>query len=486
VNGGVINAASLTALNGVSLAGGTILGAGTISGTLSGAGVLNAVSSLTVQNSSTISTIQIGIAGDPQLSSLVLNAASSATSLGFANASGGTLEINTAGSLTLTNALAIGANTVKLDGGSLTDTSGLSTGLGGQLIGFGTIGNGTTVNGTGNITASGGVLEFRAAVGTSIAPAFDIVGGATLKFDATVGSSSIHPTIAFDDATGTLDLSGLGAEPGNFYGYVSGFKSGDQIKVTEQGTGTETHTTSFDGTNTTLNIFDGATLDATVILVGNYTGAHFAVNDNGTIDTITTDAACFMAGTMILTPDGEVAVETLKPGDLVLTNDGAVQRVSWLGLQSVCTMFADMRRSWPVRIKAGALAENVPARDLVLSPDHAVLIDDALIQAGALINGTSIVRENDVPQSFVYYHVEVDDHSLILAENTPAETFVDNVDRLRFDNWAEHEALYPEGKIISELSYPRAKSHRQVPRKLRALIAQRAETIGTELAESVA
>jgi hypothetical protein len=85
-----------------------------------------------------------------------------------------------------------------------------------------------------------------------------------------------------------------------------------------------------------------------------------------------------------------------------------------------------------------------------------------LIQAGALLNGISIIRETNLPTIFVYYHVEVDDHSLILAENTPAETFVDNVDRLGFDNWAEHEALHPNGKPIKELPYPHAKSHRQV------------------------
>jgi hypothetical protein len=77
------------------------------------------------------------------------------------------------------------------------------------------------------------------------------------------------------------------------------------------------------------------------------------------------------------------------------------------------------------------------------------------------VNGTSVVREADVPATFAYYHVEVEDHSLILAENTPAETFVDNVDRLGFDNWAEHEALYPNGRRVNELPYPRAKSHRQ-------------------------
>src|SRR5262249_32520057 len=121
----------------------------------------------------------------------------------------------------------------------------------------------------------------------------------------------------------------------------------------------------------------------------------------------------------------------------------------------------------------GALAEAVPVRDLLLSPDHAILLDGVLIQAGALVNDTSIVRESDVPEVFTYYHVEVDDHSLILAENVPAETFIDNIDRLAFDNLDEHVALYPEGKAIVEMPYPRAKAHRQVPRTIREKIAAR-------------
>jgi hypothetical protein len=109
-----------------------------------------------------------------------------------------------------------------------------------------------------------------------------------------------------------------------------------------------------------------------------------------------------------------------------------------------------------------------------------------LIQAGALVNGTSIIRETNVPTSFVYYHVEVDDHSLILAENTPAETFVDNVDRLGFDNWAEHEALYPNGKQVTELPYPRAKSHRQVPVSIRVMLGARALVLCTPQEVTVA
>jgi Ca2+-binding RTX toxin-like protein len=188
-------------------------------------------------------------------------------------------------------------------------------------------------------------------------------------------------------------------------------------------------------------------------------------------------AICFMAGTRVLTPDGEVAVETLKRGDLVLTAEGYAAPVTWLGRQTVSTVFADPLRVLPIRIKAGALGENMPSRDLLLSPDHAILVDGVLVQAGALVNGTSIVRETDVPKTFVYYHVEVDDHSLVLAENIPAETFIDNVDRLAFDNWDEHEALYPHGKPIAEMHYPRAKAFRQVPRAMREKLMDRGQSL---------
>ena len=196
-------------------------------------------------------------------------------------------------------------------------------------------------------------------------------------------------------------------------------------------------------------------------------------DQSGTYETV----ICFMQGTLVRTPSGEMAVETLNRGDLVITADGRTVMVDWLGVQTISLKFADKLRVLPIRIKTGALAENIPSRDLLVSPDHAIFIDGALIQAGALVNGTSIVREMNVPTTFTYYHVEVEDHSLILAENTPAETFVDNIDRLHFDNWAEHEALYPEGKPINELPYPRAKSHRQVPMRTRMTLAARAQAI---------
>ena len=145
------------------------------------------------------------------------------------------------------------------------------------------------------------------------------------------------------------------------------------------------------------------------------------------------------------------------------TLGGTAQPVRWLGKRRVSARFADPLRAYPIRLRAGALADGVPSRDLLLSPDHALLVDGILAQAGALVNGISIVRETEVPESFTYYHVEVADHSLILAEDTPAETFIDNVDRMAFDNWEEYVAVVGETSIPEmecPAPRPRAKCRR--------------------------
>ena len=187
--------------------------------------------------------------------------------------------------------------------------------------------------------------------------------------------------------------------------------------------------------------------------------------------------ACFIAGTMIMGPDGELPIEALRIGDLLMTTEGEAKPIRWIGRNTVSLVFADPLRTLPIRIKAGALDDNTPSRDLLVSPDHALLVDGVLVQAGALVNGTSIVRETNVPDSFVYYHVELHDHALILAENAPAETFIDNIDRMSFDNWVEHEALYGDAPALVEMTYPRAKAHRQVPTAIRRKLALRAQAL---------
>ena len=187
---------------------------------------------------------------------------------------------------------------------------------------------------------------------------------------------------------------------------------------------------------------------------------------------------CFYPGTMIATPAGEKAVETLSIGDEVLKHDGSVSLVRWMGRNTVASFFAARANSLPIRIRKDAFAASVPSRDLLVSPDHAMFVDGILAQAGALMNGTSIVRENQVPATFTYHHIELAEHALIVAENAPTESFIDNVDRMAYDNWAEHEALYGDLPALVELDLPRAKSQRQVPSVTRKRLADRAVELG--------
>jgi hypothetical protein len=194
---------------------------------------------------------------------------------------------------------------------------------------------------------------------------------------------------------------------------------------------------------------------------------------------------CFLEGTRIATPAGEVAVETLQTGDLVLTAEGAAVPVRWVGRQTVAARFADPLRTLPVRIAAGALGEGLPRRDLLVSPGHALGLDGVLAEAAALVNGTTIsrVRKAELPERFTYYHVELADHALLLAEGAPAESFVDHASRRHFDNAAEHAALH-DGTPIAEMALPRACAARQVPPATRGRLAAIAAQLAAPVAEA--
>lgn len=179
------------------------------------------------------------------------------------------------------------------------------------------------------------------------------------------------------------------------------------------------------------------------------------------------EAYCFFAGTLISTPEGNRPVETLQTGDVISTADGETRTVRWLGRQTVSAFFADAEKVLPIRIMAGAMGHDLPERDLLVSPDHALLVDGILVHASALINGRTIFQESDVPANFTYFHIETEDHALVLAEGTPAETFIDNVSRQAFDNWEEFEALYPNAAPMVELELPRVMWARQLPRIVR-------------------
>ncbi len=197
---------------------------------------------------------------------------------------------------------------------------------------------------------------------------------------------------------------------------------------------------------------------------------------------------CFLAGTRIAVPGGGCDVERLEPGSLVLTAEGETRAIRWVGRKRVASaLLPETVR--PVRVCAGALGEGLPVRDLRVTADHAVLIDGLLVQAGALVNGRTIVRmtTEELGEAFTVYHLELDQHCLVLAEGVPAETFVDNVTRRRFDNYAEYEALYGNvAPLIREMDLPRIKSARQVPAALRRRLEGIAGAKGTTQATAAA
>ncbi|WP_071690095.1 Hint domain-containing protein [Nioella sediminis] len=174
---------------------------------------------------------------------------------------------------------------------------------------------------------------------------------------------------------------------------------------------------------------------------------------------------CFLGGTSISTPDGSAYVESLQIGDWIVTHDGSVVPVKWIGRQTVVAAFRPAERLMPVRFAAGSLGDGLPHTDLTVTADHGVLIEGVICHAGALVNDTTITRVplSEIGETYTVYHIETEDHEIILANGAPAETFIDNVSRRVFDNYAEFEALYGDVPEMEELPYPRAMSARQVP-----------------------
>ncbi len=155
--------------------------------------------------------------------------------------------------------------------------------------------------------------------------------------------------------------------------------------------------------------------------------------------------ACYLKGTHIATPEGEVLVETLKAGDKVLTASGNVATVKWLGYRILYKNripAKDAKRAFPILFKKGCIADNVPHRDLIISPGHHVSFDGNLVSAMSLVNGTSIVQLFSLP-CFQYFHVELEQFDILLAEGVPAESYVDTGNRNMFQN-AREVAMNPD------------------------------------------
>ncbi|WP_372574358.1 Hint domain-containing protein [Ruegeria jejuensis] len=143
--------------------------------------------------------------------------------------------------------------------------------------------------------------------------------------------------------------------------------------------------------------------------------------------------SCFTPGTLIATPKGERKVEELRAGDRVVTRDNGIRKLSWTGLRRVSArQMVRAGHLQPILIRAGALDFELPERDMLVSPNHRVLVAsdqtalyfeerEALAAAKHLTGLVGILRA-ELPE-ISYVHIAFDTHEVVLSDGAWSECF---------------------------------------------------------------
>jgi hypothetical protein len=401
------------------------------------------------------------------------------------------------GSLVNSGTLAGQSDGIMISGGNATNFESISGGtdgallLDGSLVNYGEISgtadgvndsNSTLINYGMISSASDGVVVVSRGMVTNagtIAGGVDAVYGSFITLAVDPGAVFVGNVInnqgasALDlQGTGVGSLGGIGTQIQgfdtiNFAGGANWVISGNVAGLADGApiTGmSPLDTIVLDGFAATSNsLVSGggleiadATASVTLDIVGNISGVLQVTEAGG--DTVITDVTCFAAGSRIATPGGNVAVEQLKIGDLVRTLHGGDRPVKWLGWRRYDGWVIEGNlAALPVCIKRDAIADGVPARDLWVSPGHAIAIDNVLVHASRLVNGVSVVQAPRVG-SVTYYHVELESHEILFAENCPAESFQDEHFRERFVNAGDFRRLYPNQVAPEVMCLPRLDS----------------------------
>ena len=287
-----------------------------------------------------------------------------------------------------------------------------------------------------------------------------------LELDDTPGAGN---SFTFEGSAGALALTGSAAR--GFDDAIVGLNVGSTLTPTNLVDMLGDPTVTVDsgqlgfGDAGTVVLSDGAVLNLTGITNGSGEWHVLtAPNQAGTGTDVFLSMVCYAAGTRILTPTGERVIESLLQGDIVLTlSDGELkaQPVKWLGHRRI-SLAAHPRPETvaPIRIERDAIADGIPHRDLLVSPDHAIFVDGMLICARQLLNGTTIRQERD-NWAVHYYHVELDEHAILLAEGLPAESYLDTGNKGFFANSGAPLVLHPD--LTDETDYPTREANSCAP-----------------------
>ncbi|ATI11862.1 MULTISPECIES: Hint domain-containing protein [Acetobacter] len=275
--------------------------------------------------------------------------------------------------------------------------------------------NGTLTGNTVTI-ANGGTLS----VGTLKAP---------VTFGASSSDSSGYNTLIVSNyaSSGTLTINNLSPR--------------DQI-VFSNG---ETTSLSWSGNGNEIVDQDGTVL-ANVTFADGYSKDDYSFNG----DSVT--VTCFLAGSMIRTPEGEKAVEDIQLGDDVVTFDWQQNKdvacpVVWAGKAHahVQADLADDEAGWPVRVLENAIAPGVPYKDMLITAEHCLFFDGKFVPARMLVNGVSIFYDKSIT-SYDYYHIETAQHAVITADGVQTESYLDTGNRATFRQLGKVAALRGKAK----------------------------------------
>jgi hypothetical protein len=429
----------------------------TFAGTVTSLGLLaDTVGGVELVYGSGTSSISSG-GSSPVSSGSTIIVSGGTSSTGALVTSGVTLLVQSGG--TAIAALIGSGGTAVIDGvdsGSVINGGGFET-VSGQVIGDSIYGSQLVSAATATVTeetVQNGGTVYLALKGVK-ADDVTVVGGGTLAINGNIQAdntvldtgglvdvqspkATLTGALTFNGAA-TLEFDGLSSAGFGALAVISGFGSGSVIDERAIGSGGTLITVSSGGL-TTATITSGG-VSENLTFAGAYTSS-LALGPDTVGGVELTYVPCFAAGTRIRTTRGDVAVEALAEGDLVLTEGGETLPVIWIGSRHVdCARHPRPETVMPVRVQAQAFGANLPARDLVLSPDHAVYAEGVLIPVKHLINGSTI-RQSAVA-SVTYYHVELPRHAIMLAESLPAESYLDSGDRASFANAAGEVALHP-------------------------------------------
>lgn len=319
------------------------------------------------------------------------------------------------------------------------------------------------ISGTPGTTANNGTAQTQltALVGAinAVAPNLPLTSVATGAVTYTPGKYVSASLVTYGSGTSIILDPGsnpnaqfffIGA-PGITFNSVSSidFKSGTSGSFSNVFWLTSNGIISFTGTSPTLisGIFIGSS-KVTFASPSTIVGRVYAQTENVTFDGVgassfvngTMPVVCYAKGSLILTERGYIPIEHINAGDKIVVKgkvhdveyyseeEETLKSVAWIGNFQVNNMSND---SCPICIKANAFGENTPFEDLYVSPAHRILFNDRMVEARDLINGETIFQDL-TRESIEYYHIEVEDHSVIYANGILAESYFDAENRYVF------------------------------------------------------